>query len=253
MVFLPRGEEIAAQQIIEDLTHENGLRCPGWRVVPTDASIIGPRALETLPSIRQCFFDRTRGTVDLETSLFRLRKQVEAKAPRGTYFCSLSSRTVVYKGLLTPEQLAAFYRDLKDPEFETSFAIFHRHREPWPPSNSICNSLSITVFISSKTFRLMNRVQNPKPAHHARLALRKSQHKTRNSKLLNPSPALSNSPFPCSTPKSSSSSCNSISRPIRPARPYSKCIFPLRQLNRAPRKADSFSHLRPSPKNSNSR
>ena len=66
------------------------------------------------------------GTADLETALFRLRKQVEAQAPRGTYFCSLSSRTVVYKGLLTPDQFPAFYLDLADPAFETSFAIFHQ-------------------------------------------------------------------------------------------------------------------------------
>ena len=67
-------------------------------MVPTDPTITGPRALATLPTIRQCFFAAARGTADLETALFRLRKQVEAQAPRGTYFCSLSSRTVVYKG-----------------------------------------------------------------------------------------------------------------------------------------------------------
>ena len=126
MVFLPSGEEDAARQVIEDLAREHGLRCPGWRVLPTDPTITGPRARATLPTIRQCFFDVARGTADLETSLFRLRKQVEAQAPCGTYFCSLSSRTIVYKGLLTPDQLPAFYRDLADPEFATSYAIFHQ-------------------------------------------------------------------------------------------------------------------------------
>src|SRR5579864_6331221 len=126
MVFLPSGQERAVQQVIEDLAREHGLRCAGWRLLPTDPTITGPRARATLPVIRQCFFDVARGGVDLETSLFRLRKQVEAEAPRGTYFCSLSSRTVVYKGLLTPDQLPAFYPDLANPEFETSFAIFHQ-------------------------------------------------------------------------------------------------------------------------------
>ena len=126
MVFLPSGQERAAQQVIEDLAREHGLRCAGWRLPPTDPTITGPRARATLPVIRQCFFDVARGGVDLETSLFLLRKQVEAEAPRGTYFCSLSSRTVVYKGLLTPDQLPAFYPDLANPEFETSFAIFHQ-------------------------------------------------------------------------------------------------------------------------------
>ena len=126
MVFLPSGQERAAQQGIEDCARQNGLRCAGWRVPPTDPTITGPRARATLPVIRQCFFDVARGSVDLESSLFRLRKQVEAEAPRGTYFCSLSSRTVVYKGLLTPDQLPAFYPDLANPEFATSFAIFHQ-------------------------------------------------------------------------------------------------------------------------------
>ncbi len=87
----------------------------GWRVVPTDPTITGPRAQATLPIIRQCFFAPARNTKDFDSALFRLRKQVEAQAPQGTYFCSLSSRTVVYKGLLTPDQLPAFYLDLADP------------------------------------------------------------------------------------------------------------------------------------------
>jgi glutamate synthase domain-containing protein 2/glutamate synthase domain-containing protein 3 len=64
--------------------------------------------------------------VNLESDLFRLRKEVESSAPSGTYFCSLSSRTVVYKGLLTPEQLPAFYSDLAHPDFASPFAIFHQ-------------------------------------------------------------------------------------------------------------------------------
>ena len=65
-------------------------------------------------------------SIDLEAYLFGLRKEVESAAPDGTYFCSLSSRTVVYKGLLTPEQLPAFYPDLTNPDFVSPFAIFHQ-------------------------------------------------------------------------------------------------------------------------------
>src|SRR5215831_11965060 len=127
MVFLPPREAGAAQETIQALAKQNGLRFLGWREVPTDSSITGPRAKATLPVIRQCFLAPTRATNrDFEGSLFRLRKQVEAQAPRGTYFCSLSSRTVVYKGLLTPDQLPAFYLDLAEPTFETSFALFHQ-------------------------------------------------------------------------------------------------------------------------------
>ena len=124
MMFLPPGQESAVRVIVERLAANHGLRCLGWREVPTDPSIIGPRALATLPVIRQCFFVPTGKAGDLESALFRLRKQLEAAGP--AYFCSLSSRTVVYKGLLTPEQLPAFYRDLASPDFETSFAIFHQ-------------------------------------------------------------------------------------------------------------------------------
>src|SRR6266446_1172086 len=126
MIFLPRFGEGPARDLIEAHARKLGLQCVGWRTVPTDSSIVGPRATETLPLIRQCFFTPLQESAQFEDTLFRLRKEVEADAPRGTYFCSLSSRTVVYKGLLTPDQLPAFYPDLADPEFESRFAIFHQ-------------------------------------------------------------------------------------------------------------------------------
>jgi glutamate synthase (ferredoxin) len=126
MVFLPSGQEDVARDLIANLARSRGLRLLGWRAVPTDPSIVGPRALDTLPVIQQCFFAPVEEPVDLESDLFGLRKEVESKAPGGTYFCSLSSRTVVYKGLLTPEQLPAFYPDLTNPDFASPFAIFHQ-------------------------------------------------------------------------------------------------------------------------------
>ena len=133
MVFLPAYGEGLSKQIIEGAAELHGLRFLGWRVVPTNPAIVGPRAFETLPLIRQCFFGMSAEGQslagqhqDLESRLFRLRKHVESQAPRGTYFCSLSSRTVVYKGLVTPDQLPAFYPDLADPAFETTFALFHQ-------------------------------------------------------------------------------------------------------------------------------
>src|SRR6185312_8631129 len=98
------------------------------RNVPADASILGPRALDTLPLIEQFFFAALDGASGeaLELRLFRLRKQAEAGLPPGAYFCSLSSQTVVYKGLVTPDQLPAFYLDLSDPGFQCWFAIFHQ-------------------------------------------------------------------------------------------------------------------------------
>ena len=126
MVFLPHEQANSSRDLIEDLARCHGLRVLGWRSVPTNPAIVGSRALDTLPAIAQCFLTPRDKAGELESRLFALRKQVESKAPAGTYFCSLSSRTVVYKGLLTPEQLPAFYSDLAAPGFTSPFAIFHQ-------------------------------------------------------------------------------------------------------------------------------
>jgi glutamate synthase (ferredoxin) len=126
MVFLPPGLEEATRHAIEAQATKGGLKCLGWRPVPTNPEVAGPRAHEALPVIEQCFFAPASETQNLEFLLFHFRKEAEAVAPAGTYFCSLSCRTVVYKGLLTPSQLPAFYADLRDPDFETQFAIFHQ-------------------------------------------------------------------------------------------------------------------------------
>jgi glutamate synthase (ferredoxin) len=127
MIFLPPESENEARKKIEIAAQKSGLRHLGWRSVPTSPEIVGPRAQATLPVIAQCFIAPGRsGTDDWDGGLFRMRKQAEADAPEGTYLCSLSARTIVYKGLLTPKQLPSFYCDLRDPEFKTPFAIFHQ-------------------------------------------------------------------------------------------------------------------------------
>jgi len=125
MVFLRPEPGVESYVAVERAAAAVGLRFLGWRTVPTDCSIIGPRSLESLPAVRHCFFALGEEASDLELSLFRLRKKVQVSDP-SVYFCSLSSRTIVYKGLLTPQQLPAFYLDLADPEFYSPFAIFHQ-------------------------------------------------------------------------------------------------------------------------------
>src|SRR5438132_8858504 len=90
MVFLPPGKEEAARSSIIALAKENGLRCLGWRAVPTDPEVVGPRAYEALPIIEQCFFAPRSETIDSEAAdfenlLFHFRKEAEAVAPLGTY------------------------------------------------------------------------------------------------------------------------------------------------------------------------
>src|ERR1700729_2921216 len=126
MAFIPPGQEAAARASVECSATELGLRCLGWREVPTYPSLLGPCALATLPSIRQCFFATQDSATDLERQLFLMRKRVESGALSGIYFCSLSSQSLVYKGLLTPLQLAAFYADLACQDFIAPFAIFHQ-------------------------------------------------------------------------------------------------------------------------------
>lgn len=125
LVFLRPERGVESYVAVEQAAAAVGLRFLGWRTVPTDPSIIGPRSLESLPDVRNCFFAPREDASDLELSLFHLRKHVQTTDP-SVYFCSLSSRTIVYKGLLTPQQLPAFYVDLSDTGFQSPFAIFHQ-------------------------------------------------------------------------------------------------------------------------------
>ena len=127
--FFPNGSVRDAQAIIENTAREEHLRVLGWRQVPVDAASLGPLALHTKPEIWQ-FFVGPAGQdcagLPMERQLTFLRKRLERKLPANSYICSLSSRTIVYKGLLTPWQLLLFYEDLRDPTFAASFAIFHQ-------------------------------------------------------------------------------------------------------------------------------
>jgi glutamate synthase (ferredoxin) len=133
MVFLQPGQECQVVDAIQEAAQDFDLSLLGWRTVPTDPSILGPRSRDSLPLVRQCFIaPRASGlkggsceSCDFEAQLFRLRLKLEALSDCA-YFCSLSARTIVYKGLLTPEQLAPFYPDLSDPEFESAFVVFHQ-------------------------------------------------------------------------------------------------------------------------------
>jgi glutamate synthase domain-containing protein 2/glutamate synthase domain-containing protein 1/glutamate synthase domain-containing protein 3 len=127
--FLPASEAKTAQAAIEAAADTERLRVLGWRRVPVNTDSLGRRALETMPEIWQFFvepFHPSRGTARFEWRLALLRKRAESLLPPRSYICSLSSQTIVYKGLLTPWQFPQFYEDLRDPSFETTLAVFHQ-------------------------------------------------------------------------------------------------------------------------------
>ncbi|HEX9466768.1 MAG TPA: glutamate synthase central domain-containing protein, partial [Acidimicrobiia bacterium] len=140
LAFLPLdvtlGEKAMAQ--VERIVNEEGLRVLGWREVPVDSSMIGPTARGVIPSFRQLFVDDPAGAVgiDLDRRLFVVRKRCEhevadARPTHGigsgvdVYFPSLSSRTLVYKGMITTPQLEAFFSDLRDERVESALALVH--------------------------------------------------------------------------------------------------------------------------------
>jgi glutamate synthase domain-containing protein 2/glutamate synthase domain-containing protein 1/glutamate synthase domain-containing protein 3 len=127
--FLPAAVSAEARAAIESAADTERLRVLGWRRVPVNTNSLGRLALETMPEIWQFFvepFHRGRGTPHFEWRLSLLRKRAESLLPSRSYICSLSSQTVVYKGLLTPWQFPQFYEDLRDPCFATTFAVFHQ-------------------------------------------------------------------------------------------------------------------------------
>ena len=127
--FFPAGSAVDARAAVEAATDVERLRVLGWRRVPVNTNSLGRLALETMPEIWQFFvepFHPARGNARFEWRLSFLRKRAESLLPARCYICSLSSQTVVYKGLLTPWQFPQFYEDLRDSSFATTFAVFHQ-------------------------------------------------------------------------------------------------------------------------------
>ena len=127
--FFPPGSAVDGRAAVEAAADVERLRVLGWRRVPVNTNSLGRMALETMPETWQFFvepFHPARGTARFEWRLALLRKRAESLLPARCYICSLSSQTVVYKGLLTPWQFPQFYEDLRDPVFATTFAVFHQ-------------------------------------------------------------------------------------------------------------------------------
>jgi glutamate synthase (ferredoxin) len=137
MAFLPRIASIRAQVCaeIDEMAAGVGFPVLGWRDVPVDLSSLGSVSRSVMPIIRQIFLGAPPEIVtelDFERKLFFLRKKIEKTVidkqesdPDYRYFASLSCRTIVYKGMLTSEQLKPFFLDLSHPAFESALALVH--------------------------------------------------------------------------------------------------------------------------------
>ena len=135
MVFTsPNPEEAAAAQgIFEEIARTQGLTLLGWREVPTDHSSLGATAVASEPRMRQVFVARGADCGDeaaFERQLYILRKRASLgiRVPEIDslwFIASFSSRTIVYKGMLMPVQVAQYFSDLRDPDFESCLALVH--------------------------------------------------------------------------------------------------------------------------------
>lgn len=137
MIFMPRvdlGAQEACRTIVESVIIEAGYTIYGWRQVPVDVSVIGQKAQATRPEIEQIMIagpmpdEVSEG--EFEKNLYLVRRRIEkriiAAQINGFYICSLSCRSVIYKGLFLAESLSEFYPDLKDERFVSRVAIFHQ-------------------------------------------------------------------------------------------------------------------------------
>jgi glutamate synthase (NADPH/NADH) large chain len=124
-VFVHQDESLEVFKVgFEELAAKEDLSVLGWRTVPTNPDVLGDLARKSMPQIVQVFVGSdSKIDIDLERSLFRLRKVSELKL--GSYHCSLSSKTLVYKGMVTTLQLEPFYPDLSHPLFESTLALVH--------------------------------------------------------------------------------------------------------------------------------
>jgi glutamate synthase (ferredoxin) len=132
MVFLPQDPQIAAtaRKIVEEVVQQEKLTVLGWRVVPVQPEILGVQAKENQPQIEQVFVaSEDKNTDELERQLYIIRRRIGNQMweiSQDFYICSLSGRTIVYKGMVRSAVLGDFYTDLKNPAFKSAFAIYHR-------------------------------------------------------------------------------------------------------------------------------
>lgn len=129
MFFFPQEElrRNQAKKMFEIVVQKEGLKFLGWRDVPQNPEILGKKAFDCMPYIMQAFIERPsnlkRG-LDFDRKLYVARRVFE-QSSTNTYIVSLSSRTIVYKGMFLVGELRLFFEDLKSPDYESAIALVH--------------------------------------------------------------------------------------------------------------------------------
>ncbi len=129
MFFFPNNElkRNQAKKLFEIILAKKGMKLLGWREVPSDPSVLGQKALDSMPYIMQGFVQRPDDCgkgLEFDRRLFVARRIFE-QSNENTYVCSLSSRTIVYKGMFLVDELRKFYRDLQREDFTSAIAMVH--------------------------------------------------------------------------------------------------------------------------------
>ncbi len=136
MIFLPRNDYSSQENcktIVESELTKNDFSIYGWRQVPVNPKVLGEKALQTMPEIIQVLFkpnDLNLVDKELERKIYETRKKIENKAfnlsLNNFYICSISSKSIIYKGMFLAEAISDFFLDLKDKRFISRYAIFHQ-------------------------------------------------------------------------------------------------------------------------------
>ena len=129
MFFFPQNElqKRQSQKMFEVITKKAGLKFLGWRKVPVVKSVLGNKALESMPEICQGFIERPKKAkedIDFDRMLYIVRREFEQSSTH-TYVLSLSCRTIVYKGMFLVSQLRTFFEDLQDKDYKSAIAMVH--------------------------------------------------------------------------------------------------------------------------------
>ena len=136
MIFLPRNNYAAQENsrtLVESELTKSNFSIYGWRQVPVNPKVLGEKANITRPEISQVIFkhnDKNLTGKNLERKIYESRRKIEKEAIKnsieGFYICSISSKSIIYKGMFLAESIADFYVDLKDERFTSRFVIFHQ-------------------------------------------------------------------------------------------------------------------------------